>query len=95
MTAQEMIEVMRAAKELGLTSFKAEGVEFTIGVQVADVTTELANKATDGDIYSPLSVLDEMDEDEVLYYSTPYWDELQAAKEAMKAQRKEDEQVEK
>jgi hypothetical protein len=34
------------------------------------------------ELVKPLSVLDQMTSDEILYYATPYYDELQAQKEA-------------
>ncbi len=41
------------------------------------------------DIVKPLSALDEYSEDEILYWSTPYFDELQA-KKALRAQQIKD-----
>ncbi len=41
------------------------------------------------EIVKPLSALDEYSEDEILYWSTPYFDELQA-KKAMRAQQIKD-----
>ncbi len=41
------------------------------------------------EIVSPLSVLDEYSDDEILYWSTPYFDELQA-KKALRAQQIKD-----
>lgn len=35
-------------------------------------------------IVSPLSVLDQFTDEEILYYATPYFDELQARKEAQR-----------
>lgn len=43
------------------------------------------------EIIKPLSTFEELSDDEILYYSTPYYDELQAKKELQAAQIKEDE----
>jgi hypothetical protein len=45
----------------------------------------------DKELLAPESELDKMTDEELLYYATPFYDELQAKKEAMANQRKEDE----
>lgn len=83
---------MSKFKELGLTTFKAEGIEMTnvimpdhakpqpaaipLNREVPDLKAE--------EIVAPMSLMDELDEDDVLYWSTPFYDEIQARKEAMK-----------
>lgn len=41
-------------------------------------------------IIAPLSVFEEMTDDEILYWSTPYYDELMAQKELQKQAAKEE-----
>jgi hypothetical protein len=45
------------------------------------------------DIVKPLSVFDDLTDDEILYYSSPYYDELQAKKEAQKQLKKESDEL--
>lgn len=83
---------MSKFKELGLTSFKAEGIEMTNDVKVTQPSDVVMTKPklepnTDElkaeDIVQPMSVLEELDEDDILYWATPYYDDIQARKQAM------------
>jgi len=97
LTAAELIQVMEKAKELGLASFKTADFEFTTqpttqnvvltNTQIKEPVPELKPE----EIINPLSVLDDMDEDEIKYWATPYYDELQAKKEAQRQMIKEQE----
>lgn len=87
LTAKQMIELMKTAKELGLHTFKAEGLEFSTVPQtvVQEVKPKVSEPVPDlkaEDIVKELSPLDGMSEDEILYFATPYYEELQAKKEA-------------
>ncbi len=42
------------------------------------------------ELISPLSVFEEYTDEEILYWATPYFDELQAKKEAMREAAKQD-----
>lgn len=48
--------------------------------EVPDIVPDLKPEQ----IIAPLSVFDEMTEEEILYWSSPYYDELMAKKEALK-----------
>ena len=96
LSADEIMAVMTKFKELGLTSFKAEGIE--IGntpapspVQVGPIKPKLTQEQIEAidvkDIVQPLSVFDELDEEDIQYWATPYFDELQEKKAKMKAAR--------
>lgn len=53
--------------------------DFTMRQAIRSMENVPESKAED--IVKPLSVLDQMSDDEILYWSTPYYDELQAKKE--------------
>ena len=94
LTAAELIQVMEKAKELGLTSFKSGDLELTLAQQVQQIPQVSAPKTEvpelkPEEIINPLSVLDDMDEDEIKYWATPYYDEIQAKKEAQRQLAKE------
>lgn len=77
MTAEDLIKVMEKAKELGFTEIKVDGVDLKIGPQITkshlpDLTAE--------ELVKPPSVLDDLSDEEILYFATPYFDELQAKK---------------
>jgi hypothetical protein len=76
LTADDIIKVMKAAKEMGLIDSEKS------------VIPSFEPKAED--IVAPLSLFDQVSEDEILYWSSPYYDELQAQKEE-KQQRLQDE----
>lgn len=96
LSAEEIIQVMRTAKELGLTSFKSADIEFTSQaasapiVEAPKVSKDVPELKPE-DIVNPMSVLDDLDEDEIKYWATPYYDEIQAKKEMQRQQIKDSE----
>ena len=89
LTTLEIIQVMTQAKELGFTNLKIDGLELnsTSKQPVAEPVKATEPPPADlkpEEIVSPLSVLDELTDEEILYWSTPYYQELQEKKEAMK-----------
>lgn len=93
LSANEILEIMTKFKDLGLTSFKAEGIEITNAVQSTAPSAQLQKPKVEPipeevkpeQIMTPMSAFDEMDEEMMTYYATPYYDELLAKREAMKA----------
>ncbi len=90
----EIMQLMAKFKELGLTSFEIESE----GIKMGNVPLEKPQAETlkaksqpipediqATDIVTPMGVFDELDDDEVLYWSTPYFDEMQANKEKMRS----------
>lgn len=90
LTALEIIQVMEKAKELGVSTLKVEGVEIALGqvntgnIPTAKPSQPIPEELKPEDIMAPMSVFDELDEEELLYWSTPYYDEIQAKKQAMR-----------
>lgn len=88
MTKEERLELIKEAKELGLKAIEIEGVRFELGeakpVNNAIPLTEEQAKA----MFTDSMVLDEMSDDEILYYSTPYYDQLQHEKKLKEEQKK-------
>lgn len=88
MTKEERLELIKEAKELGLKAVEIEGVRFELGeskpVTNAVPLTEEQAKA----MFTDSMVLDEMSDDEILYYSTPWFDVLQHEKKLKEEQKK-------
>ena len=86
MTADEIIKIMQQAKELGL-NVKCDGVEISSGssevIKKPTIKPEIKEMEA-SDIVKPISLLDDMSDEEVLMWSSPYYDELVAQKEAHK-----------
>lgn len=78
MTKKERIKLIQEAQELGLKSITIEDITYELGIvsKKNTVVPDLDAK----DIVSPISFLDELSEDEVLYWSSPYYDDLQEQK---------------
>lgn len=95
LTAAEILQVLEKAKELGLQHIEVEGFEASFGQPSASAPSpqptvnpqlgavQPVPERDAEDIVKPMSVFDEMTDEEILYYSTPYYDELQAKKELM------------
>lgn len=75
MTDLEIMQILCKAKELGITMDDIN--KYKNKTEVKDEPIE--------EIVKPLSALDDLSEHEILYYATPYFDEIQAKKEAQKA----------
>ena len=89
MTKEQRIELIKEAKELGLKSVEIDGVKYDLGEPApqpkeAIELTEDQAKA----MFTDTKVLDEMSDDEVLFYSTPYYDQLQHEKRTKEEQLK-------
>ena len=57
--------------------------------RVEPLVTEASDKAEE--IVTPLSTFEELSEEEIMYWSTPTYDEIQERKDLAERQRKEDE----
>lgn len=84
LTADDIMKIMEKARVLGLSTIKIEGMEATLGPVKAESAPVPEVKAQE--IVTPASIFDDISPEELLYYSTPHYDELQAKKAAhMKA----------
>ena len=91
-TKQEIKEIILEARELGLEFVEIDGVKYGLGkMQIAAKTFVEEMKAEE--IVKPLSVLDEYSEEEIKYWATSYFDELQAKKEARSKQKQLDDEL--
>ena len=102
----EIIEIVNTARALGVQDVEIDGVKYNLAVPtmtpfshtqvhttgyIAPVGPPPELKAEE--MVKPLSVLDEYSDDEILYYSSPYYDELQAKKEAQQQLKKESDEL--
>lgn len=78
MTKRERVKLIQEAQELGLKSITIEDITYELGIvpKKNTIVPDLDAK----DIVNPISFLDELSEDEVLYWSSPYYDDLQEQK---------------
>jgi hypothetical protein len=98
LSAIEILQVMEKAKELGVTNIEVEGFKASFGPTISQVKETVPQLSAASpqlvaspvvpeldaeDIMKPMSVFDEMTDEEILFYSTPYYDELLAKKELM------------
>lgn len=82
MDKQARIDLIEEARILGMKTITIEGVTYEFG-EAPKVPQDVPEMKAE-DILKPLSTLDEMSNEEILYWSTEYYDEIQARKEAMK-----------
>lgn len=92
MTKEERMALIQEAKESGCSSITIEGVVYTLAsVQFDEVIRrEPMSEEEIQNAVKKMSVLDEYSEEEILYYSTPYFEQLQAQKELRAKQLKEE-----
>ena len=90
----ELKAIIEFAKTQGLPSVEIDGVVFNLGKPLKPIEP-IAEDIEATDVVTPLSVLDDMDDDEILYWATPYYDEIQVKKEHMQqaAKDKQNEQA--
>ena len=75
------------AQEQGLGFIEVEGIKIFVPQQ--SMTNEVPEISAE-DLMKPIGPFDDLSEEEILFYATPYYDELQANKE-MQKQRRESE----
>lgn len=85
MTADELIRVMEAFKAHGLTHLKTQDIELGSGPEtLKPLTPSPVPELKTEQIVVPQSPFDDLSEDEIKYWHSPYFNELQAKKEAQK-----------
>lgn len=89
LTANEIIQVLEKAKELGVTAVKVDGFEATLHKAASSPSKPTTvPEAEAHTILNPMSPFDDIlnDPELVKYYATPYFDELIAQRELRKQQ---------
>lgn len=72
-------QMIQMSKEEGLVKCEIEGMVFHIAPKAKEITYSPELKSDE--LVSPLSAFDELSDDEVLFYSSPYYNDLQIEKE--------------
>ena len=89
MTAKKVKELLEIAKLMGVSETVIDGNKYTFK---QDDVPKAVNRVPDveaKDLVAPLSTFDEPSEEDVLYWSSSYYDELQAQKAEQSKQIKE------
>lgn len=90
MTKQERQELIKEAQEMGLKSITIKGVKYELAETTSTAPKQLDEKETESLakelIKNPFS---DMTDDEILYYATPYYDQLQQNKKLLEQQKKD------
>jgi len=89
LSAEEIIKIIKESKQMGFNHIKVDGVELVSAPEKEVVDHSPVPEMKAEDIVNPLSVFEEPDEDEVRYWSSPYYDELMANKAAQAAKENE------
>jgi hypothetical protein len=93
LSADEMIKVMEKAKELGVNELKVEGMSLSFAEAMRSAgfkSSEPVPELKAEEIVKPLSAFDDLTEEEIMYYATPRYDEIQAEKAAHQEKLKEE-----
>lgn len=91
-TKEEIDQIISHAKELGLLAVEIEGIKFILPLKDVPKMSVVEDLKAE-DIVKPLSPLDEYSDEEILYWSSGYFDELQAKKEAQKNKKQIDDEL--
>lgn len=81
MDAEEIKKLIALARESGCAEIIIEGVKYVLGHPILGGPKEPVLDAKSEDLIKPLSSFEEIDEEEVLYWSSPYYDQYMADKE--------------
>jgi hypothetical protein len=79
---EKITEAITFAREMNLKSIEVDGIKFDVPPNAADTVEAL----DDQELAKALDIMDDLTDDEILYWATPYFDELQAEKEIKKQQ---------
>lgn len=85
-TDEEIQKILDTAKSRGIASVVIDGVTYNLYKedQVINPNTKVVPDMEAKDIFAPMSPFDELSEDEVKYWSTPYGVELENMREMRK-----------
>lgn len=72
--------LLKQAKEMGLTSVKIGDVEFQLGQAKEAKAAPDAQELKAEQLVNPPNILDQLSDEELLYYATSYFNELQEKK---------------
>lgn len=96
MTTDELKAILELSKAQGCTEVVVEGITFRLTSNVQPKPDKEQPRAIGPvedakatDLIKPLSTFDEPTDEEVLYYATPYYDEIQAKKADMEKRKKD------
>lgn len=93
LTPEEIQARIRIAKDMGCQSIEIDGIAYKFFDPSKTYPAQAIASVPDAraeDLIKPESVFDQISDEEVLYWSTPYYDQLQADKEAKKSKAKEE-----
>lgn len=85
-------EIIEEAKELGIESVEFEGVKYTLGKNEIPRNSYVPEVKAE-EIMTPMPIFEELTDDEIKYWATPYYDELQAKKAAQSEQKQIDQSL--
>jgi len=78
---EELFKILNDANEMGVLKVEVDGVTYTLPGLKTKYQPPVPEDLKAQDIVNPMSILDEMSEDEIKYWSSPYYDVLIADKE--------------
>ena len=90
---EELKEILEQAKEFHVKQVEVDGVKYTLDSQIGFPKLQAVADLKADEIVSPLPAFEEYTDEEILYWSTDYFDELQAKKKAMQEQKNSDMQL--
>lgn len=79
---EEIAMIIDNCKRIGVESVEIDGVKYNVAQQMAREQNRMVPDLPPEQLVVPLSPFDDMSDDEIKYYATPYYDVLQAEKES-------------
>lgn len=92
-TKEQIKEMIEFAREQKLESIEIDGIKYTLGSNIGFPRSAIVPEMKPEEMVRPLSVLDEMSEEEIQYWATPWYDQLQAQKEELKNKKQIDDEL--
>lgn len=92
-TKEEIKEILESARDLHLESVEIEGIKYTLGKNIGFPRKAHVEELKAEEMVKPLSPLDEMTDEEIMYWATPYGVELEARKLSQQNQKQEEDQL--
>lgn len=92
MKLEDKLALIAEARLLGATAITIENIKYDIGPEIKEKIIEPISDQDAKSLIMPASIFDEMTEEEVLFYHSPYYDELQQKKK-LQLEHKENEAV--
>ncbi len=80
MTKKKRLELINEAKEMGATSITLDGIRYEWPLETVKTVKAEVQEVKADELIKPISVFDQMTDEEILFWAVPHYDTIQEQK---------------